>query len=106
MNETAPKTTENKKPHFFDFTQETFKDFIKKMGLKPFRAKQIMEWVYDKKIANPLQMTNLSKFDQTTTHRKSRLHHRHNHRPPSRLRRRPKTTHRLGQPRCPHAGRI
>ena len=64
MNTQAPKTTENAKPHFFDFTPETFKEFIKDLGLKPFRAKQIMEWVYDKKIANPLQMTNLSKSDQ------------------------------------------
>jgi 23S rRNA (adenine2503-C2)-methyltransferase len=32
--------------------------------MPPFRAEQILEWVYEKGIADPAQMTNLSKLDR------------------------------------------
>lgn len=32
--------------------------------MPPFRAKQILEWVYEKGIADPAQMSNLSKLDR------------------------------------------
>ncbi len=33
--------------------------------MKPFRAKQILEWVYERGVVDPAKMTNLSKLDQT-----------------------------------------
>ncbi len=58
--------TKKNRVHFFDFTPDTLKDFITQLGLKPFRAKQIMQWVYEKNVIDPLKMSNLSQADQQT----------------------------------------
>ncbi len=52
--------------HFFDFTPETLKLWCADRGMKPFRAKQILEWVYEKGIVDPAAMTNLSNSDRET----------------------------------------
>jgi len=45
----------------FSLTKEQLADFLKKSSEKPFRAKQIFEWIYQKKVASFDDMTNLSK---------------------------------------------
>jgi 23S rRNA (adenine2503-C2)-methyltransferase len=50
--------------HIFDFTPESLKAWCTARGLAPFRAAQILEWVYQKGIADPAQMSNLSKRDR------------------------------------------
>ncbi len=52
--------------HFFDFTPETLQHWCADRGMKPFRAKQILEWVYEKGVVDPAAMTNLSNFDRQT----------------------------------------
>jgi 23S rRNA (adenine2503-C2)-methyltransferase len=50
--------------HIFDFTPDTLRQWATARGLPPFRAAQILEWVYQKGIADPGQMSNLSKRDR------------------------------------------
>jgi 23S rRNA (adenine2503-C2)-methyltransferase len=50
--------------HFFDHTPETLAAWCISVGMPKFRAKQIMEWVYEKGITDPVQMTSLSKADR------------------------------------------
>jgi 23S rRNA (adenine2503-C2)-methyltransferase len=44
----------------FSVTKEQLREFFEKEGEKPFRAAQIYEWIYQKKIASFDEMTNLS----------------------------------------------
>ena len=50
----------------YDLTLEQLKEELKAMGQKPFRAKQIYEWIYVKNVYDFHQMTNLSKELQET----------------------------------------
>jgi 23S rRNA (adenine2503-C2)-methyltransferase len=50
--------------HFFDFNPETLTEWCGARGMPPFRAKQLLEWVYAKGITDPEKMTNLSKRDR------------------------------------------
>ncbi len=50
--------------HIFDFTPDTLRAWATARGLPPFRAAQILEWVYQKGIADPALMSNLSKRDR------------------------------------------
>ncbi len=50
--------------HIFDFTPDTLRAWCAARGLPPFRAAQILEWVYVKGVADPAQMSNLSKRDR------------------------------------------
>ncbi len=50
--------------HIFQFTPETLSDWCAERGMPTFRAKQILEWVYDKGVADPEAMTNLSAGDR------------------------------------------
>ncbi|MFK7885161.1 MAG: 23S rRNA (adenine(2503)-C(2))-methyltransferase RlmN, partial [Phycisphaerales bacterium] len=50
--------------HFFSFTPETLTDWCLERGMPKFRAKQLLEWVYLKGVADPDQMSNLSKPDR------------------------------------------
>ncbi|MBL4591427.1 MAG: 23S rRNA (adenine(2503)-C(2))-methyltransferase RlmN [Phycisphaerales bacterium] len=51
--------------HFFDFTPQTLKAWCADHAMKPFRAKQILEWVYEKNVVDPAAMTNLSNTDRS-----------------------------------------
>jgi 23S rRNA (adenine2503-C2)-methyltransferase len=51
--------------HIFDQTPESLEAWCLERGMPKFRAKQILEWVYEKGIADPAQMSNLSKLDRT-----------------------------------------
>lgn len=50
--------------HIFDFTPETLAEWCVSRGMPKFRAKQILEWVYMKGIADPSAMSNLSAGDR------------------------------------------
>jgi len=50
--------------HIFEFTPDTLADWCVDRGMPRFRAKQILDWVYVKGIANPDQMSNLGKSDR------------------------------------------
>jgi len=50
--------------HIFEFTPETLGAWCEARGMAPFRGKQILEWVYEKGIADPALMSNLSKRDR------------------------------------------
>jgi len=52
--------------HIFAHTPATLKAWCAGHGMKPFRAKQILEWVYRQGIADPAQMSNLSEGDRRT----------------------------------------
>ena len=50
----------------YDLTLEQLKEELKALGQKPFRAKQIYEWIYVKNVYDFHQMPNLSKELQET----------------------------------------
>jgi len=50
--------------HFFDLTPDTLRERVQSLGMPAFRAKQIMEWVYQKGAARFEVMTNLGKADR------------------------------------------
>lgn len=52
------------RPHIFDLTPDTLKQLFLEWGLPGFRAAQVLDWVYKHHIADPDQMTNLSKRDR------------------------------------------
>lgn len=45
--------------HIFEFTPDSMREWVVARGWAPFRAKQILEWVYGKGVADPSKMTNL-----------------------------------------------
>ena len=45
----------------FGLAESELKDWVVAKGEKPFRATQILEWIYQKKVANWEEMSNLSK---------------------------------------------
>lgn len=52
--------------HFFSFTPETLTQWCIEHKMPKFRAKQLLEWVYEKGIVDPALMTNLSNRDRET----------------------------------------
>ena len=42
-------------------TEDELNEYLRVMGSKPYRAKQVLDWVYNKKIKSIEEMTNLSK---------------------------------------------
>jgi len=52
--------------HIFQHTPETLADWCREQGMPAFRANQILEWVYEKGVADPAEMTNLSRADRET----------------------------------------
>jgi 23S rRNA (adenine2503-C2)-methyltransferase len=53
-------------PHIFEQTPETLAAWCEKHRMPTFRAKQILEWVYEKGVCDPEKMSNLSKLDRET----------------------------------------
>lgn len=47
--------------NLFDFDQQGLRSFFTSIGEKPFRAEQIMKWVYHQQVTDFEQMTNLSR---------------------------------------------
>ncbi len=52
--------------HIFEHTPETLAAWCEQRQMAPFRAQQILEWVYQKGIADPALMSNLSRLDRET----------------------------------------
>jgi 23S rRNA (adenine2503-C2)-methyltransferase len=50
--------------HIFEQTPESLAAWCEKHRMPTFRAKQILEWVYEKGTADPAHMSNLSKLDR------------------------------------------
>lgn len=50
--------------HIFEFTPDTLEEWCGARGMPSFRAKQILEWVYAKRVVDPAEMTNLSKRER------------------------------------------
>lgn len=53
-------------PQIFDMTLEELQAWCVERGMAKFRAAQVMEWVYEKGVADPGAMSNLSKLDRET----------------------------------------
>ena len=51
--------------NFFNFTHSTLQDFLTCIGEKPYRATQIMKWVYHHGVTDLEKMTDLSKSLRT-----------------------------------------
>ena len=58
-------STQPKKINLLDFTREGLRAFFNEMGEKPFRAEQIMKWIYQQGVADFDEMTNLNKTLRT-----------------------------------------
>jgi 23S rRNA (adenine2503-C2)-methyltransferase len=52
--------------HIFEFDLPALKAWCVERGMAPFRAGQILEWVYVRGVVDPERMTNLSKLDRDT----------------------------------------
>ncbi|MBX3383494.1 MAG: 23S rRNA (adenine(2503)-C(2))-methyltransferase RlmN [Phycisphaeraceae bacterium] len=50
--------------HIFEHTPATLALWCESVGMPAYRAKQILEWVYQRGVTNPAAMTNLSKADR------------------------------------------
>src|SRR6476620_9122354 len=52
------------KLHFFALLPHELDEAVARWGWPRFRADQLRDWVYRKLVADPQQMTNLSKLDR------------------------------------------
>ncbi len=64
VSESSSTPQTEAKAHFFEQTPKSLAAWCENRGMKPFRAQQILEWVYQKGIADPAEMSNLSKLDR------------------------------------------
>jgi 23S rRNA (adenine2503-C2)-methyltransferase len=60
-DDNVAKPLENKAANFYSMTLEDLKIYLKGQGKETFRAQQIFKWVYEQRVIDPEQMTNLSK---------------------------------------------
>ncbi|GFK95341.1 putative dual-specificity RNA methyltransferase RlmN [Fundidesulfovibrio magnetotacticus] len=49
------------RPNLLDLSFHQLESFLVELGEKPFRARQVWQWLWQKRLASPLEMTNLSK---------------------------------------------
>ncbi|MDR6997953.1 23S rRNA (adenine(2503)-C(2))-methyltransferase RlmN [Neobacillus niacini] len=54
-------TLDNKKPSIYSLQLHELKDWLSENGEKPFRAEQIFDWLYKKRISSFEEMSNLPK---------------------------------------------
>lgn len=59
-NGIANNTTENQRINLFNYSPAQLEEYFSKIGEKPFRARQILKWVYHHGVTDFEQMTNLS----------------------------------------------
>jgi 23S rRNA (adenine2503-C2)-methyltransferase len=52
--------------HIFQFTPDTLKEWCAARGMAAYRADQILEWVFQRGVVDPAEMSNLSKRDRET----------------------------------------
>ncbi len=60
LNEVQVVEKENLR-NFYGMSLQDLKDFLKGLGKEQFRAQQIFKWVYEKRVVDYDQMSNLSK---------------------------------------------
>ena len=53
-------------PHIFHLDPPALREWVTSQGMAPFRADQILEWVYRRGVVDPGAMTNLSARDRET----------------------------------------
>ena len=53
---------------------QELKEFVKELGLEPYRAKQIAQWLYKKRVGSFDEMTNLSKEARRALSERAELH--------------------------------
>ena len=51
------------KKHILDIQQAGLQNGLKELGLPKFRAKQIWQWIYEKGVLDPAEMSNIGKAD-------------------------------------------
>lgn len=56
----APATT-TKPLNFYSMPMDELKSYFKSLGKEQFRSQQVYKWVYESRVTDPDQMTNLSK---------------------------------------------
>ncbi len=56
-----------------NLNMEELKEFVKELGFEPYRAKQIAQWLYKKRVKSFDEMTNLSKKARELLSRKARI---------------------------------
>ena len=61
MEKDVSATAEFEPANFYSFTLEGLQDYLKKFGKEKFRAQQIYKWVYESRVNNVDEMSNLSK---------------------------------------------
>ncbi|WP_281887784.1 23S rRNA (adenine(2503)-C(2))-methyltransferase RlmN [Paenibacillus sp. YYML68] len=61
MEMPASKMPKNEKPYVYDYTLEDWESWVKANGESGFRAGQIFDWLYVKRVSSFEQMTNLPK---------------------------------------------
>ena len=54
------------RPHIFDLDKPQLEDLLRSWGMPRFRAGQVLKWVYERGVADPREMTDLSKADRET----------------------------------------
>lgn len=54
-------SAQSQKVNLLDFNRAGLRAFFNEMGEKPFRAEQVMKWIYQQGVADFEQMTNLNK---------------------------------------------
>ena len=58
---TPSTTTDRDAPHFFALQRDALREWCTERGMQRHTSDQILDWVYRKACADPMQMTNLSK---------------------------------------------
>ncbi len=56
-----------------NLNMEELKEFVKELGLEPYRAKQIAQWLYKKRVKSFDEMTNLGKKARELLSRKAKI---------------------------------
>lgn len=61
------------RPVITDMSPEELEAFVRRLGLKPFRARQILEWIYRHNALSFEEMTSLSRPDRERLNQEARL---------------------------------
>ena len=61
-------------PPFFDLDPNELRGILADLSMPAFRAKQLLQWVYEKSVTDSAQMTNLSKADREKLSSAIRFH--------------------------------
>jgi 23S rRNA (adenine2503-C2)-methyltransferase len=54
------------RPHFFDLAPAALRELLQSWSMEAYRADQVRQWVYERGVADPQRMSNLSKADRAT----------------------------------------